>query len=357
MRKIALSTAIFEGSNLPHLNKANTPCVEVSSHKPGALNDILAKIESEGIETVGVHGPAPNITGNHPNTGCEEKQLDETYAIIKGSFETAAKCHAKLVTIHSFYDLKQDALLPKEDEEKFAFLRRLQSQFKTMEDYLRSDQYRRAKDNAVKNLREIIRRLDQEFPADMALCLENLNPRVTYGLQKPSEFIEMYAAVGSPRLKMDMDLPHAHLSSGVYGFDLLEEVRKVSQHIGVLSLSQNHGGKYCIDRRFGETAPRKGLQDVDPHFPMHGGVKIVREFERGELTGENLAFLDTLRAAVMFDEKGELPVGTVPAMEYIRLLPEEVPVVLEYDNRYAPIDFLLKSFKRFEGEANHLSPK
>ncbi len=319
------------------------PIVEVSSHGPKALESVIQRIQEEGIQVIGVHGPSPNATGLHPNLAAAEEHLERNYDLIAGSFETAVRVNAKCVTIHPFYVLGGRFALPKDDEKKFALLRSFDEQYDSVQKFLRSNKYQKAKEVAIETLRVILQRLDDNFPHDMALCLENLNPRITYGLQVPSEIVEFSSALG-PRVKLDLDLPHAHLASRVFGFDLVEMIHQVYHHIGVVSLSQNHGGMYCVDRRFGESAPRTNLQDVDPHFPLHGAVSISRMYGDVDIGSENLAFRDRLVASVMFDPDGVLPIGTVPVASCLRAIPKSVPLVLEFDNRYAPMDAILGSY-------------
>ncbi|MEK6816808.1 MAG: hypothetical protein AABY09_04285, partial [Nanoarchaeota archaeon] len=100
-------------------------------------------------------------------------------------------------------------------------------------------------------------------------------------------------------LKLDLDLPHAFLSATGHQYNFLEEIVKVKDYVGSVSVTQNHGGFFAIDRNWNSSEPM-GKQDVDPHFPPYGNVKLMKTYGRAEIREENLAFNDVLIGAVQY---------------------------------------------------------
>ncbi len=213
---------------------------------------------------VSSHAPCP-WTETYPNLGSRDAAvLSESFAVIRQSAEAAAELGASVLVLHPGY--ATDERVYADYERRSAVFERLaEAQQENIwiakgaicrPEYLSSPAYRRHHMETIENLRRALE-ICREFGLELAV--ENLNPRLTYLFQLPSELLEAVRAVDG--LSLCLDLGHLWISSIVYGFDYLEAITHVASS-GRLVTTHIHNNESTIH---GEVVL------VDDHRPLYAG--------------------------------------------------------------------------------------
>jgi len=256
------------------------------------------------VRVMSVHAPCPH-TEVLPNlgSGCT-KVLEESYHIIAESARTAASFGAEVLVLHAGYatdkriytDFERRREVLEAENRDHGYVLRKEGMI-CGPAYCESDIYRRHLDQIVINL-----------PRAAAICrdsgvvlaVENINPRITYLLQRPEDLLYLSQKVSE--VNFCLDFGHLWLSSIVHGFDFLKAVGRIigtgkviTTHIhnnhsspnDLASLSDDHNG---LSR--GNIPLSRVLQILS-----RGNVErwIV---EAKEEALENLIFLDQCRESL-----------------------------------------------------------
>lgn len=251
--------------------------VEIEKLPPPAF-ELSYKLKAEELpplrrlsqRVVSSHAPCP-WTEVYPNLGSRDPEvLSESFAAIRQSAEAAAEFGASVLVLHPGYAT---------DERVYADYRRRAEVFERLAEtqqediwiakgaicrpeYLASPAYRRHHEETIKNLEHAVvmcRELGLE------LAVENLNPRMTYLFQLPSELLEAVRAVDG--LSVCLDLGHLWISSIVYGFDYLDAITQTAS-CGHLVTTHIHNNESTIH---GEIVLE------DDHRPLTSGKAPIGE--------------------------------------------------------------------------------
>ncbi|MGC9313495.1 MAG: hypothetical protein ACP5IA_12470, partial [Sediminispirochaetaceae bacterium] len=154
------------------------------------MNDeYLSEVADLGVEIRSAHAPCPS-TEILPNLGSRNlKVLDESLEIIRESAKTAASLGGDVLVLHAGYATDERVYT------EFAQRRRILEQAALENshvlrkegmicrpEYCESEEYRLHLEEIVKNLPAAV---DACRSFGVSLAVENINPRVTYLLQRP----------------------------------------------------------------------------------------------------------------------------------------------------------------------------
>ncbi len=159
------------------------------------------------------------------------------------------------------------------------------------------------------NQREALLSFERELLGEVAdraqalgvrIAYENIspNPRVMEGLETsysldPAQLAEQIEALDHPAVMACLDVSHAHQGAGLWGFDMLAAVERLSPHIGHLHYSDSTGVPASVVSRhqgegqyfgFGDmhAPPGLGLVDFDAlaeRLTVQPGTRLVLEIK------------------------------------------------------------------------------
>ncbi len=220
----------------------------------------LQRVADLNVPVASAHIPCPH-TNIMPNLGSSDPAVvQESMDVIRQSAETAAGFDADILVLHSGYAtdsrIYTDFALRSEHLEKETqgfenFL--IKQEGKVSSDaYCETSKYRKHLELTMKNLPRAVA-IGKEY--GVSLAIENLNPRITYLMQRPQDLLYTLAEV--PGVYMCLDFGHLWLSSIVHGFSyfeaiiaLLDSGRVITTHVhnnysvpeNIHSLSDSHHG-------------------------------------------------------------------------------------------------------------------
>jgi sugar phosphate isomerase/epimerase len=329
--EVALSTGCVAGHE-ERWHLLDSRAVELSSHPPWLLDRVLAAVRRGEARVLGVHAPCPT-SGHALNLAAEDRRWAQTAKQLVRTMELARQVDAGYVVLHAFYAVT--GALPSDDVRRAIALRSLPGDLDSIEQYLDSDAYGSAKQRAARNLKALMPELRRSFPRQQVV-LENLNPRLGYGGILVDDVLEVARELDGD-VGICLDLGHLTLAGAALGLDLGQQVARVGDLVRVTHVHQNFGGRLLIDRRWSDSRPRRGLQEVDAHLPLL--TRYTPATRRVAVTAENSAFEGMLLGSATYSLRADDPPaqGAVPVERLLSLVGRHVPRVLEYDSRYAPI--------------------
>lgn len=222
-------------------------------------HEYLREVADLGVVIKSAHAPCPS-TEILPNLGSRNlKVIDESLEIIRESAKTAASLGGDVLVLHAGYatdervytEFAQRRMILEQAALENSHVLRKEGMICRPE-YCDSKEYRLHLEEIVKNLPSAV---DVCRSYGVSLAVENINPRVTYLLQRPEDVL--YIAENVPGVYICLDFGHLWLSSIVHGFDFLKAVeiiigtgRVVTTHIhdnystseDVQSLEDEHHG-------------------------------------------------------------------------------------------------------------------
>jgi len=339
----ALSTGCFIGHE-DRILAAQLDAVELSSHRPEQLGNVLAALEAAGTRILSLHTPCPN-SGRGLDPGGAGEAWEFTRASLLESGLIARKVAAQYVLAHAFYC--STGPLPSGDAERMARLREAGDGQESFADYVRSEVYQEAKQRTITNLKTLIPEWRKHFP-EQAIILENLNPRHGYGGVVFQDVLDIALALDG-EVKICLDVGHLTLAERALGVEMSASVAAARDLIVSVHVHQNFGGRYCIDRHFSDAAPRGSLQDVDTHLPLDVPMWLPQGAPRLAVGAENSAFRDELQFAAQHAHSpgAEAVVGAVDVDYWLGLVPAQANLILELDARYVPLAQVLENYERF----------
>lgn len=213
---------------------------EIAEHSkkyPTMLYELSYKMDREFLKTVtpfikgrvaSVHACCPSLP-IFPNFGSHDpKVLQESYAAVEESLQTAQQYGANVMVLHPGYACDQP--IPAANEERTRLLDG--PMFKPFigqqkgsickSDYCTQPVYQHHVKQAIEQLKDV-GTLAKSY--GVRLAVENLNPRVGYLFQTPEEMITL--ANISQDIYLCLDVGHLWISSAVYGFPYLESLEKI----------------------------------------------------------------------------------------------------------------------------------
>lgn len=331
MTEVGLSTGCLAGHE-ERLHLLDGRALELSSHPPRLLDRVLAAVRRGATSVLGVHAPCPT-SGYTLNLAAEGRRWAQTAKELMRTMELARQVGAGYVVLHAFYAMPE--ALPSDDVRRAIALRSLVGDLDSIEQYLDSDAYDTAKQRAVRNLKALMPELRRSFPRQQVV-LENLNPRLGYGGILVDDVLEVARELDGD-VGICLDLGHLTLAGAALGLDLGQQAAHARDLVRVTHVHQNFGGRHLIDRRWDDSRPRRGLQEIDAHLPLL--TRYTPASRRIALTAENSAFEGMLLGNATYSHRADDPPaqGAVPVEWLLSLVERHVPRVLEYDSRYAPI--------------------
>jgi sugar phosphate isomerase/epimerase len=329
--EVALSTGCLAGHE-ERLHLLDGRAVELSSHRPKLLDRVLAAVRRSAARVMGVHAPCPT-PGHALNLAAEGRRWARTAQELMRTMELARQVGAGYVVVHAFYALAE--ALPSDDVRRAISLRSLVGDLDSIEQYLDSDAYDTARQRAARNLKALAPELRRSFPRQQVV-LENLNPRLGYGGILVDDVLEVARELDGD-VGICLDLGHLTLAGAALGLDLGQQVARARDLVRVTHVHQNFGGRHLIDRWWNDSRPRPGLQEVDAHLPLL--TRYTPASRRIAVTAENSAFEGILLGSATYSHRADDPParGAVPVERLLSLVDRQVPRVLEYDSRYAPL--------------------
>ncbi len=192
-------------------------------------HDVDALVTPE-VKSFSLHVPSPNL-GYFPNfASFSSETIEKSYDILDCSLKTAVTIGAKIMVLHAGYT--DEVLLPSLFEERGPYLERqvksLQAYVLLKEGaisnkfYVNSPFYDRYLNNVIKALKDVNKYLEQR---GIILAVENLNPRLLYLFQRPTDFIMLTREI--PNIHICLDVGHLWISSQVNQFDFYEGLEKI----------------------------------------------------------------------------------------------------------------------------------
>jgi sugar phosphate isomerase/epimerase len=177
-----------------------------------------------------VHAPCP--AGEFfPNLGSRDPAVRrDGLEAVRRSAATAARFGARLVVLHPGYTL--DAPVPVDPGRRLAGLAALPDEQRLQVQLSEGSICRRGYCATASYREHLALALDGLGAADAAcraegveLAVENLNPRITYIFQLPSELAELARAL--PSIRLCVDLGHLWISSLAHGFGFAEGLAEI----------------------------------------------------------------------------------------------------------------------------------
>ena len=217
-----------------------------------------------------VHAPCPGA-GFFPNLGSRDAAVRrDALEAIRRSAGTAALFGARLVVLHPGYTL--DEAVPVDTVRRLADLASLPDEEQRQvwlpagsicrRGYCETAGYRLHLEQAIDGLRAA----DSVCRAEgIELAVENLNPRITYIFQLPSELVELARAL--PSIRLCVDIGHLWISSLAHGFDFAQGLEEILATGRVRSAHIHDNASRLVP------APALG----DDHAPIGSGTVPVRE--------------------------------------------------------------------------------
>ena len=228
MLKLGVSTVAFK----------NTKEIRDFYEKTGIPLEYGVNLKSDDVKLLldahvkctSVHVPSPTQRF-FPNFASGKKEvLASSMDILKQSMDTLSRCGGTTLVIHPGYAI--DALVPSDYEKRKPFIEKGISEFEeyiidrdgavTGPSYLQSYFYKRYFENFKENI-SLINDLVESY--GFYLAIENLNPRLYYILQLPSEILELSGI--SNNIHFCLDFGHLFISSIVNKFDFMEGIRNI----------------------------------------------------------------------------------------------------------------------------------
>ncbi len=203
------------------------PVFELSYKMDTAYIDEVLALQAN---IVSVHAPCP-YTDILPNLGSRDPDVvQESLHIIKSSARTAALVHADVVVLHAGYatdsrihtDFERRRTSLGAEVQASTFIANADAMV-CSRSYTESSDYRMHLEQAVKNLADAVEICARE---GVILAVENLNPRITYLMQRPEELLFVLHRL--PRIRICLDIGHLWLSSIAHGFDFFQAVQMLS---------------------------------------------------------------------------------------------------------------------------------
>jgi sugar phosphate isomerase/epimerase len=190
-----------------------------------------------------------------PNFGSHNQEvLKESYLAVEESFRTASRFQADILVLHPGY--VTDFAIPSDNQKRKQLLSDpsfLPYVFKEegsicYPSYPQTDVYRSHAEQARRELKKVAL-LGKSY--GVRLAVENLNPRVGYLFQTPSEMVSL--TMDNPDLYLCLDVGHLWIASCLYGFDyyaglrtILDTNRVINCHLHANG-SNSSGQKYSDD--------------------------------------------------------------------------------------------------------------
>ena len=252
--------------------------VNLKSHDVDAL--VTQKVKSFSL-----HVPSPNL-GYFPNfASFSSETVEKSYAILDRSIKTAVAIGAKIMVLHAGYT--DEVLLPSLFEERGPYL---EQQVDSLQEYVLfregainnkfyvdSPLYDKYLNNVIKTLKGVNEYLGQR---GIILAVENLNPRLLYLFQRPTDFIMLTREI--PNIHICLDVGHLWISSQVNRFNFysgLEEMLTTGRVI-TCHLHNNHSDS---KERFYQDE-HNHLKEG--HIDMRRVLDLIKRFDVANLTIE-----------------------------------------------------------------------
>jgi endonuclease IV len=255
-----------------------------------------------GGRVVSVHAPCPSRVF-FPNLGSLDADVVKgSLKTIAASARTATRFGAANLVLHPGYTFDEPVHL--NSRRRLAVLEtRLQEKREWIwieegticrREYITSGEYRRHLRQAFANLKQAASLCREE---KVNLCVENMNPRVTYLFQIPENLLALCAA--DERIRICLDLGHLWLSSLVHGFDYLQAVERLCVS-GRVATTHIHNNRSTLGDKPRLADEHRGIDDGS--VPLAAAVALIRKHTRSTLVAEtidspleNLAALNRLR--------------------------------------------------------------
>ena len=177
---------------------------------------------------VSVHAACPN-TEFFPNlASSDEGVLNQSFADLRASLETACAFGASVLVLHPGYATDKPIPSNSREREKILTGGEFQPYIWKQEGsvcipgYTDTPRYIGFKEQAVKNLLSFAKECRQR---GVSLAVENLNPRVGYLFQTPKEMVALVQE--HPELSICLDVGHLWIASCLYGFDFMEGITDI----------------------------------------------------------------------------------------------------------------------------------
>jgi len=339
MGQTALSSGCFisHEEELVKLAKNKNSAIELSGHTKASLAKILPIVQETNLKVPSVHFACPK--GDcEMNLGAKPAQFDYNSNLIEDTFLLAKQFDSQYIIMHAFY-LFSD--FPSNDIERAKSFEKLPIDLNlNLQQYRRSEQYQQCLQNAVINLKELCFRMKPQF-GNQKILIENLNPRYGYGgimiedLLKIAEDLD--GAVG-----ICLDVGHYALMSKLSNIDHKKEIESIKDFIKSVHVHTNLLGEYCVMHKYGKS-DGVDMQEIDIHFPVSA---TIRKKENQFLVEPyNSLFQDILKGEVSFDGHGiKMEKNIAMLKDWLSCLNEETNMVLEYDSRFVPLEFILSEY-------------
>lgn len=341
---ISLSSGCFinHEKEFSQLSKREIPFIELSGHNSDSLKKVIPIIEEKGINISSIHAPCPKLSHEINLAVGDSRKFEEVKNVISKNLEVAHYFKAPYVVIHAFYCLTND-FAASDIERAKAFETIPINNSYTLNEYRNSEIYQNSILRTINNLKKLIPELKKEFP-NIKILLENLNPRFGYGGICLEELRTITTEVDG-EVGICLDLGHLALVSKLVENDIELEIKKVKDLVLSAHVHQNFMGEYFVDRKW-NMEESEFLQETDIHFPLLAKYNIIRNLEKEPVSKYNSFLSSVIKGCVQYSSvNGNSSKVAENIRDWLKILNRDTLKVLEYDSRFAPLDFILWEYQ------------
>jgi sugar phosphate isomerase/epimerase len=270
------------------------PYFELSYHVDG---DFLESVKFLKGRVFSAHAPCPSQVF-FPNLGSRDpKVVRGSFEIIRRSAQTVSSFGGSILVLHPGYTL-DDAVYMEYGKRKSVLesLGGVEESLVWIKEgaickpgYCETRIYKTHLNEAFSNLQKAALICKEE---GIKLCVENLNPRITYLFQLPEDLLSLTKK--TEEIFLCLDIGHLWISSLVHQFDFMSAVDGISQ-TGRVLISHVHDNRSTLDNTMyladdhdlignGNVPVEKTLRLLEerclPHFVIESTASPMKNLER-----------------------------------------------------------------------------